>query len=161
VTAVSAQPRSLRQAHDMVMGLRPGPNASSAAWLSFYRRSSAVYREVAEIDHEHRGHALYWAEREHANAQRLAARSTESSRSRNGKTAVGPTTLEQVHSALAAMRPAAEASVRHWLAYHRRAAAMYSDVADVDRAHHHEALAWAAAEREKAAELGRQTGEGR
>jgi hypothetical protein len=43
-------------------------------WLAYYRRSVAVYEQIAEIDSDHDGEALYWAQREHARAAHLAAR---------------------------------------------------------------------------------------
>jgi hypothetical protein len=137
------------------MASRPGPDSPQAAWLAFYRRNAAVYREVSEVDHDHRGHALYWAEREHAHAELLAVHPAETSPRPTSKTSV-PATLERAHNAVAEVRPAAGEPAWQWLAYHRHAAAIYAEVADVDRTHHHEALAWAGVEREKVAELARQ-----
>jgi hypothetical protein len=40
-----------------------------------------------------------------------------------------------------------------WLAYHQRSAAMYAEVAEIDRGHHHEALFMAERERQQAKEI--------
>lgn len=53
--------RTLLQAHDVLVKLRPSRNASSAVWRQFHMRSAAVYAEVAEIDRGHHHEALYWA----------------------------------------------------------------------------------------------------
>jgi hypothetical protein len=45
-------------------------------------------------------------------------------------------------------RPLAE-----WLAYHQRSAAWYAEVAEIDRAHHHEALFMAEQQRQQAKEI--------
>ena len=43
--------------------------------------------------------------------------------------------------------------LEHWLAYRQRSAALYADIAEIDRGHHHEALYWAERERESANEI--------
>jgi hypothetical protein len=65
----------------------------------------------------------------------------------------GPRTLMEAHSVLTAMRPTMAASPRTWLAFYRRSAAVYAEIAEIDRGHHHEALYWATRERAKADEL--------
>jgi hypothetical protein len=65
----------------------------------------------------------------------------------------GPTRLMQAHGLLSQERPAAEAKPEAWLAYYRRSAAVYAEVAEIDRGHHHEALYWAAREERKAREI--------
>jgi hypothetical protein len=62
-------------------------------------------------------------------------------------------TLWAAHDVLSQLRPKRDAQPRVWLEYYRRSAAVYAEVAEVDRGHHHEALYWAAREREKADEL--------
>jgi hypothetical protein len=51
-----------------------------------------------------------------------------------------PRTLRQVHEELACSRPCLQASLGEWLGYYQRAAALYAEIAEIDRGHHHEAL---------------------
>jgi hypothetical protein len=64
-----------------------------------------------------------------------------------------PATLMEAHELLTHVRPAHDASARTWLDYYRHSAAVYSEVAEIDRGHHHEALYWANRERVKANRL--------
>jgi hypothetical protein len=64
-----------------------------------------------------------------------------------------PKTLTEAHQALARIRPKSTASLEHWLAYYQRSAALYAEIAEIDRGHHHEALYWAEHERERANEI--------
>ena len=64
-----------------------------------------------------------------------------------------PTTLMQAHELLTQARPRAQASTQTRLTYYRRSAAMYAEMAEIDRGHHHECLYWATRERAKADEL--------
>jgi hypothetical protein len=66
---------------------------------------------------------------------------------------VDPTRLMQAHGLLSQERPAVDAKPEVWLAYYRRSAAIYAEVAEIDRGHHHEALYWAAREGRKAREI--------
>lgn len=59
-----------------------------------------------------------------------------------------PQTLVQAHEALARIRPGRQEPLVEWLAYHQRSAALYAEVAEIDRGHHHESLYWADHERE-------------
>lgn len=160
--------RTLVEAHSALVALRPFPEADRSVWVSYYLGSAAVYREVAEVDHGHRGHAMYWADREKAKADLLSGRvntsttSGPTSRRRrrcktsdagNGDAAVTPSTLDDVHEALSKLCPSTDAGRAAWLAYHQRAATVYADVAEVDRAHHHEALFYMGLERRRAAAL--------
>jgi hypothetical protein len=54
-----------------------------------------------------------------------------------------PRTLMQAHAALVRIRPSQEASLEQWCAYYQRSARLYSEIAEIDRGHHHEALYWA------------------
>jgi hypothetical protein len=69
------------------------------------------------------------------------------------KGSTGPATLMQAHDLLTRMRPSLRASALTWLKYYRHSAAVYAEVAEIDRGHHHEALYWANRERAKASEL--------
>jgi hypothetical protein len=51
---------------------------------------------------------------------------------------------------LAGVRPHRRAPLTEWLAYHQWAAAVYAEVAEIDRGHHHEALFMAEQERQHA-----------
>lgn len=67
-------PRTLIQAHEALVRIRPKGNAPLAAWKSYYERSVALYREIAEIDRGHHHEALYWADREQKKATEITAR---------------------------------------------------------------------------------------
>jgi hypothetical protein len=64
-----------------------------------------------------------------------------------------PTRLMEAHELLSRERPAAWAGAETWLAYYRRSAAVYAEVAETDRGHHHEALYWSSREERKAREI--------
>ncbi|KAA2266200.1 hypothetical protein F0L68_03440 [Solihabitans fulvus] len=72
--AVARQARTLNEAHDAVGRLRPPPSGEMPVWLEFYRRSAAVYAEVAETDRGHHHEALYWAGREARMAEEIDSR---------------------------------------------------------------------------------------
>jgi hypothetical protein len=61
-----------------------------------------------------------------------------------------PATLAQAHEALLKVRPSSNAPLTAWRLFRELAARVYTEVADIDRFHHHEALAWAGWERNKA-----------
>ena len=67
-------PRTLMQAHEALVRIRPKSDAPLAAWKAYYERSAALYREIAEIDRGHHHEALYWADREQQSADEIAAR---------------------------------------------------------------------------------------
>ncbi|MBV8997386.1 MAG: hypothetical protein JO287_27655 [Pseudonocardiales bacterium] len=71
---------------------------------------------------------------------------------------VPPRTLAEAHHALANIRPRLDASPQQWLAYHQRSAALYAEIAEIDRGHHHEALAFADRERKNAQRIKDQAG---
>ena len=64
-----------------------------------------------------------------------------------------PQTLAEAQEAVGRCRPRQEAPLAEWLAYHQRAAAWYAEVAEIDRGHHHEALATAGEHRKLAREI--------
>jgi hypothetical protein len=66
--------RTLMQAHEELVRIRPCRAASLPVWLAYYQRSVVVYEQVAETDPGHKGEALYWAKREAARAQDIEAR---------------------------------------------------------------------------------------
>jgi hypothetical protein len=64
-----------------------------------------------------------------------------------------PQTLVEAHEALARIRPSRQAPLAQWLAYYQRSAALYAEVAEIDRGHHHESLYWADHERDRAKKI--------
>lgn len=62
-------------------------------------------------------------------------------------------TLAEAHEAVARIRPRRNAPLTEWLAFHQRSATVYAEVAEIDRGHHHEALAIAERERQRATEI--------
>jgi hypothetical protein len=62
-------------------------------------------------------------------------------------------TLVEAHEALARIQPARQAPLADWLAYYQRSSALYAEIAEIDRGHHHESLFWADHERERAQEI--------
>lgn len=59
------------------------------------------------------------------------------------------TTLKDVHEVLTKLMPAPNSAAEVVREYYLRMAEVYGRVAEVDRAHHHEALCWAEWERAK------------
>lgn len=62
------------QAHQELVRIRPGRDASLAAWLAYYQRSVWMYEQIAETDPGHDSEALYWAQREQDRAANIATR---------------------------------------------------------------------------------------
>ncbi|MGH3696445.1 MAG: AMED_5909 family protein [Pseudonocardiaceae bacterium] len=73
-TAKSGPPRTLMQAHEELVCIRPCRKASLTVWLSYHQQSAAVYEQIAKTDPGHEGEALYWVARERAHARRIEAR---------------------------------------------------------------------------------------
>jgi hypothetical protein len=64
-----------------------------------------------------------------------------------------PRTLADSHHTVASIRPSQQAPLADWLAYHQQSAAVYAEVAEIDRGHHHEALFMAEYARQQAKEI--------
>jgi hypothetical protein len=64
-----------------------------------------------------------------------------------------PQTLADAQHVVASSRPRQKAPLSEWLAYHQHAAAYYAEVAEIDRGHHHEALAMAEEQRQFAMKI--------
>ncbi|SDH50549.1 hypothetical protein SAMN05192558_10233 [Actinokineospora alba] len=62
-------------------------------------------------------------------------------------------TLAQANELLGSQRPRQSAPLTEWLTFYRHSAAVYAEVAEIDRGHHHEALYWASRERARAEEI--------
>jgi hypothetical protein len=73
-TEKPVQPRTLMQAHEVLVRVRPKGDVSLEQWRVYSERSAALYAEIAEIDRGHHHEALYWAERERKSAEEVAAR---------------------------------------------------------------------------------------
>jgi hypothetical protein len=66
---------------------------------------------------------------------------------------VMPQTLVAAHEALVRIRPDRQAPLAQWLAYYQRSAALYAEVVEIDRRHHHESIYWADQLRQRAQEI--------
>ena len=64
-----------------------------------------------------------------------------------------PRTLRQAHEELARSQPRLKAPLGEWLAYYQRSAALYAEIAEIDRGHHHEALYMAEQARDSAKKI--------
>jgi hypothetical protein len=64
-----------------------------------------------------------------------------------------PRTLAEAYEAVDAIRPPQAAPLSERLAYHQRSAALYAEVAEIDRGHHHEALFMAEQEWQRVKEI--------
>jgi hypothetical protein len=73
-TAKPGPHRVLMQAHEKLVRIRPGRNASLAVWLAYYQRSVTLYEQIAEIYPFHGLEARYSAQRERHHAEEIAAR---------------------------------------------------------------------------------------
>jgi hypothetical protein len=67
-----------------------------------------------------------------------------------------PRMLRQAHQQLARSRPRLQAPLGEWLAYYQRSAALYAEIAEIDRGHHHEALHMAEQAQNSAKEIAAQ-----
>ena len=68
------RPRTLMQAHDQLVRIRPSRDASLTVWLEYYQDSVSLYELIAEVDPGHECEALYRAQRERYRADQIAAR---------------------------------------------------------------------------------------
>ena len=75
-TVTPGRPRTLMQAHEELVRIRPSQEASLTTWLEYYQHSVSVYEQIAEIDPSHEVEARYWAQREQHRAEHIAARIT-------------------------------------------------------------------------------------
>lgn len=81
----------------------------------------------------------------------MSAALTDSGSTRKRLTA--PTTLADAHDALWRQRPARDADPSEWVAFHRYSANVYSQTAEVDARHRHEAFQCAGMEIRKARDI--------
>ena len=73
-TVIAGRPRTLMQAHEELVRIRPSGDASLVAWLRYYEHSVALYEQIAHLDVCHDGEALYWAGRERRRVEELTTR---------------------------------------------------------------------------------------
>ena len=73
-TVKSAPLRTLMQAHEELVRIRPCRKAALPVWLAYYRQSAEIYEQIAKVDPTHDGEAMYWAERERVRAKRIEGR---------------------------------------------------------------------------------------
>ena len=69
-------PRTLMEAHEELVRIRPCRKASLSVWFAYYQHSAEVYEQIAKVDPGHDGEALYWAQRERVRARRIETRVT-------------------------------------------------------------------------------------
>ena len=72
-TATPGQPRTLMEAHETLVRIRPSRRAPLTVWLEYYQRSVVLYERIAKTDPSHDGEALYWAQRERHRAEDIIA----------------------------------------------------------------------------------------
>ncbi|WP_167384895.1 AMED_5909 family protein [Amycolatopsis tolypomycina] len=67
------EPRTLREAHEVVMDRRPPNDANSSVWLAFRLGNARLYKAIADVDRGHHHEALYWAGYEERKAGEISA----------------------------------------------------------------------------------------
>lgn len=72
--ATPQPPRTLMDAHNALVKIRPKSTAPLEQWRAYYERSAALYAEIAEIDRGHHHEALYWADRERRSVEEITSR---------------------------------------------------------------------------------------
>ncbi|MFE0022355.1 AMED_5909 family protein [Amycolatopsis sp. NPDC059021] len=70
----ATEPKTLREAHEVVSARRPAADADLSVWLTFRQRNASLYRQVADVDRGHHHESLYWAGYEDRKANEVAAR---------------------------------------------------------------------------------------
>jgi hypothetical protein len=70
-TEPKTEPKTLRDAHEVVMERRPARSASPSVWLAFRLGNARLYTAIAEVDRGHHHEALYWAGYEERQAAEL------------------------------------------------------------------------------------------
>lgn len=66
------KPRTLKDAHMVLMRVRPREGEPLDVWLRYHEQSAALYAEIAEIDRFHHHEAMYWVQREKELAKGIA-----------------------------------------------------------------------------------------
>jgi len=73
VTVRKGEPKTLRDAHEVVMDRRPPNDANPSVWLAFRLRNARLYKAVADVDRGHHHEALYWSGYEERKAGEISA----------------------------------------------------------------------------------------
>ncbi|RJQ83102.1 AMED_5909 family protein [Amycolatopsis panacis] len=68
-----AEPKTLREAHEVVMDRRPPDDAKPSVWLAFRLGNARLYKAVADVDRGHHHEALYWVGYEERRAGEVSA----------------------------------------------------------------------------------------
>jgi hypothetical protein len=71
VTVAKTEPKTLRDAHEVVMERRPPNGASPSVWLASRLGNARLYTAIADVDRGHHHEALYWAGYEERQAAEL------------------------------------------------------------------------------------------
>ncbi|MBE8520109.1 hypothetical protein ILP97_21855 [Amycolatopsis sp. H6(2020)] len=61
MTVRRREPKTLQDAHEVVMDRRPPKDANPSVWLAFRLGNARLYKAVADVDRGHHHEALYWA----------------------------------------------------------------------------------------------------
>jgi hypothetical protein len=69
----STEPKTLRDAHEVVMERRPPRDANPSVWLAFRLGNARLYKAIADVDRGHHHEALYWAGYEERQAGEISA----------------------------------------------------------------------------------------
>lgn len=67
------EPKTLRDAHEVVLERRPPTGANLSVWLAFRLGNARLYKAIADIDRGHHHEALYWAGYEERKADEISA----------------------------------------------------------------------------------------
>ncbi|WP_370968581.1 AMED_5909 family protein [Amycolatopsis sp. cg9] len=73
MTVRKGEPKTLLDAHEVVMDRRPPNDANPPVWLAFRLGNARLYKAVADVDRGHHHEALYWAGYEERNAGEISA----------------------------------------------------------------------------------------
>lgn len=67
------EPKTLRDAHEVVMERRPANGANPSVWLAFRLGNAGLYKAIADVDRGHHHEALYWSGYEERKAREISA----------------------------------------------------------------------------------------
>ncbi|WP_033293875.1 AMED_5909 family protein [Amycolatopsis jejuensis] len=67
------EPKTLLDAHEVVLDRRPTSGANPSAWRAFRLGNARLYKAVADLDRTHHHEALYWAGYEERRAGEISA----------------------------------------------------------------------------------------
>jgi hypothetical protein len=70
---------SLQAAHELVVRAWPGPSPSVAVAVAYLEHAATLYDQVARTDADHHHEALFWANEQRQEAERLRQQAATSS----------------------------------------------------------------------------------